>query len=399
MAKFAFFNVPLHAHINPTLPVVQELVSRGDEVVYYLTDTYKGAIEATGARFYGYQSLLEQSASHAQDQQNQQRASALSMLVVDECLSVIPQVLESVRKEQPDCIVYDPMCLSGKCIAQMLGTPAVISRPIFVAHEQGRRRSFQSRGIAAEDMQHFQASMERLCALYPSVQPFDVMNIFTHKEDLNIVYIPRSFQIQGESLGNEYLFVGPSIGPRCEASNFPFEQLGRRPVIYITLGTVYNNSPDFFKTCFAAFADQPWQVVIATGRPLEQLNLGPIPANFLVRSYVPQLDVLEWTDVVINHGSMTTVMEAISRGVPMVVIPQASSQETSARRVAEVGLGIALEKTAVTAPSLLEAVTRIMSDASFHARAQQMQDEASEAGGFLAAAQALQGFIRKAKAA
>jgi len=389
MAKFAFFNIPLHAHINPTLPVVKELVARGDEVTYYLTDKYKDAIEATGATFHSYHSKLEHSAAHAHDQNR-----SLSMQMVDECLSVMPQVLESVRKEQPDCIVYDPMCLSGRLLAHILDIPAVISRPIFVAHEQGRRKSFRSRGIEQEDMRHFEESMERLCKLYP-VQSFDVMSMFTHKEDLNIIYIPRSFQMQGESLGEEYRFVGPSIGPRCESSTFPFEQLSKRPVVYITLGTVYNYSPDFFKTCFAAFANQPWQIVIATGRPLEQLHLGPIPANVMVCSYVPQLEVLQRTAVMISHGSMTTVMEAISRGVPMVVIPQASSQETSARRVAELGLGIALEKDKVTAESLRDAVQQIMRDPHFSIRAQQMQEEASESGGFQSAADALQSFAKK----
>lgn len=392
MAKFAFFNIPLHAHINPTLPLVQELVARGDEVIYYLTEKYRDAIEATGARFYSYLSMLEHSAKNAQDQH---RSTALSMQVVDECLSVIPQVLEHVRLEQPDCIIYDPMCLSGRVIAEMLHIPAVISRPIFVAHEQGRRRSSRSRGIEPEELQHFQESMQRLCTLY-NVQPFDVMSIFTHKEDLNIVYIPRSFQIQGEALGEEYLFVGPSIGLRCETSSFPVEQIGNRPVIYITLGTVYNNSPDFFKMCFAAFKHQPWQVVIATGRPLEQLDLGPIPENFLVRSYVPQLDILQRTAVVINHGSMTTVMESVSRGVPMVVIPQASSQETSARRVAEMGLGILLEHSAVTPERLLAAVTQILDEPSFHERARQMQEEGKASGGFVAAANALQDFLKRA---
>ena len=383
MAKFAFFNLPLHAHINPTLPIVQELVAHGHEVIYYLTPRYQSAIEATGATFRGYQSKIEQATREAQE--------TLTTLIVEECLQTMPHMLESVRTEQPDCIVYDPMCLSGRFIAQILHIPAVISRPTFVAHEQGRR-TFQARGADSTAQQRFRASTEELCARY-SLPSFNVMSIFQHKEALNIVYIPRSFQPQGESLGDEYLFVGPSIGPRCEDAQFPFAQLGTQPLIYITLGTVYNNNPAFFNACFAAFADQPWQVVVATGRPLDQLDLGPIPANFLVQQYVPQLDVLQYANVFVGHCGMTTVMESISRGVPMVVIPQADSQETSAKRVAELELGILLEKTSVTAKSLRDTVAHILNDPAFRTRAQQMQEDARLAGGFQKAATALQDFV------
>lgn len=78
----------------------------------------------------------------------------------------------------------------------------------------------------------------------------------------------------------------------------------------------------------------------------------------------------------------------------MVVIPQAPSQVASARRVAELKLGIVLEKTAVTAESLREAVTTLMNDPLFRSRVQRMQEDARLAGGFQKAAEALQDFVR-----
>lgn len=391
MAKFVFINPPFHAHINPTLPIVQELVARGDEVVYYLTEKYRAAIEATGATFRGYRSKIEQTDYNLQ---HLSHSLTVPILTIDESLYVIPQILESVRLEQPDCIVYDPMCFSGRFIAEILHIPAAIIRPTFVAHEQ-TRLFFQTKAIDPGDTELFQSLLRDLCSHYP-VRPFDLKDIFLHKAALNIVTMPRSFQPDGASFGNDCLFVGPSIGPRCETADFPFEQLGERPIIYVTLGTVFNQDPDFFKTCFAAFGDQPWQVVVATGRPLEERKLGPIPTNFLIRRYVPQLDILQRTSVCVNHGSITTVMESISRGVPMVVIPHAVGQEGSARRVAELGLGILLRKEAVTAESLRDATTRILLDPAFAVRAQQMREEASTSGGCRAATDALQHFARPA---
>lgn len=391
MAKFAFINIPFHAHINPTLPVVQELVARGHEVVYYLTDKYKQAVEATGAKFYGYQSQIEQNSAQFQEHS---QSLTVPIMMVGESLAVIPQILESVRMERPDCLVYsDPLCFSGRFIAQMLGIPEVTSRVTFIGDDR-TRHFFQTHEIRPEEINLFRSYVEQLCTRYP-IQPFTMANIFMHKAALNIVFMPRSFQVNGASYGKEYLFVGPSIGPRAQIVDFPFERLGNWPIIYITLGTVYNNNAQFFKTCFAAFENLPVQVVVATGRSVEDLALEPIPENFVVRSYVPQLEVMKRAALFIGSGSVTTLMEALSCGLPMITIPQAVAQEGTARRVAELELGLTLEKEAITAEVLRSVATRLLHDPACRLRVQQMQDEAQHAGGFRAAADALQCYARR----
>lgn len=36
--KLLFFMLPYHGHINPTLSVAEELVRRGEQIVYYTTE-------------------------------------------------------------------------------------------------------------------------------------------------------------------------------------------------------------------------------------------------------------------------------------------------------------------------------------------------------------------------
>jgi MGT family glycosyltransferase len=170
--------------------------------------------------------------------------------------------------------------------------------------------------------------------------------------------------------------------------------LGKLPIIYVTSGTVFNNSTHFFKTCFAAFENRPYQVILTTGKPLDQLNLGPIPENFIVRSYVPQLELLQFVAVSISHAGMGTIMESIYRGVPMVVMPQAANQQPNSRRVAELGLGIQLDKGSITVEALQNAVTTILSDDTFRARVQQMRENTDLTKGYLVAADALQQFAK-----
>lgn len=54
MAKALSFSLPLHGHVNPSLPLVQELVRRGEDLVYFGTDAVAAAIHATGVTYRPY---------------------------------------------------------------------------------------------------------------------------------------------------------------------------------------------------------------------------------------------------------------------------------------------------------------------------------------------------------
>ena len=67
MAKAWFYNIPTHGHINPTLPLVRELVLQGDDVTYFAGPRFAEKIRATGAAYgdYGDAYAFEQSRTDA----------------------------------------------------------------------------------------------------------------------------------------------------------------------------------------------------------------------------------------------------------------------------------------------------------------------------------------------
>ncbi len=138
---------------------------------------------------------------------------------------------------------------------------------------------------------------------------------------------------------------------------------------------------------------QHWQVVLATGKS-DLGVLGLPPENFLVRPHVPQLEVLQHSSVFLTHGGMNSVMEGLYYGVPLVVIPQMLEQSITAKRVEELGLGIALESNAMTVDLLQEAITRVASKPEFSTRVQHMRDIIRESGGCRSAADAIIQFSR-----
>lgn len=380
MAKGFFFNVPLHGHVNATLPVVRELVDRGEDITYYLTDAFRPQVERTGARFHRYESTLEGGP-----------IGFLPARMPGESRHVLSQLLEVVRADRPDYLVYDPMCLWGWMIGQLLRIPAIMFRPTMaIAPRTGPFAVFlKSRATMFPEL--FEQSAKELGALMREhgLPPTDLIGMMGHVEPLNLVCVPRSFQPEGDTFDERFLFVGPSIQPRGDAGDFPFAHLAEGPTLYISLGTIFNNRPEFYRMCFAAFGGTHWRVVLATGHAVNLAELGPIPDNFLVRPSVPQLEVLERTDVFLTHGGANSLMEAFSYGVPVVVIPQMAEQPLNALRVVELGLGLALEKETVTVEQLQQAVARVSSEPEFRTKARAMQQDVRASGGYRRAAEAI----------
>ena len=342
-------------------------------------------------------------------------------------LEVLPQLLAIVREERPDYLIYDAACLWGRLAARILRLPAVRFHSSFVLNErlgpvfgalldQANRvsmpRTAEGPSPGGDAPITFRGAVEHLCAAY-NLPPIGLQDFFDHAEPLNLVPIPPAFQPGVESFDARFRFVGPSIAPRHTPTAFPFEQLTPQPTLYISMGSVCNREVDFFKTCFSAFGraeattaepeplpdpahgagEPPRQVILATGAA-DVAALGPVPENFVVRPSVPQLEVLQRTTVFLTHGGMNSVMEALWHGVPLVVVPQMAEQAVTARRVAELGLGLALEKPAVTAASLREAVGRVAGDQEIRARVRRMQETVRQMGGARTAADAVIRFSR-----
>ena len=49
-----FYGTPAHGHINPTLPIIEELVKKNYKVIYYATEEFREVITNAGADFRAY---------------------------------------------------------------------------------------------------------------------------------------------------------------------------------------------------------------------------------------------------------------------------------------------------------------------------------------------------------
>ncbi|TKI88123.1 glycosyl transferase, partial [Bacillus wiedmannii] len=93
-----------------------------------------------------------------------------------------------------------------------------------------------------------------------------------------------------------YIFIGPSIVKNETLNDFPVDELKGERVIYISMGTIITNQPEFYQKCFVGLKDLNAKVVLSIGKQLTVEQLGDIPDNFIVRNYLPQLDILRQAD-------------------------------------------------------------------------------------------------------
>jgi MGT family glycosyltransferase len=397
MAKALFLGLPLYGHTNPSLPLVRALVDRGDEVVYFSSDTFAVKIEQAGARYSPYRNTLLSNAGQISDQTDK-----MSWLLMRTTGEVLADHLDTFRAERPDYVISDSVAPWGQWVGQVLDVPIVTSVTTFAvnrhvlafAASHGTRP--KSARLIVSKIRHVAkaALLGRRLRREHGVKGTSIMGLMFGTSDLNIVYTSRHFQPCADSFDDRFLFIGPSIGSRTETAG-PWDDASQADVIYVSLGTLFNTDPTFYRHCFEAFGDRNLRVVISTGTTVTEASLGSPPANITVKPWVEQLDVLRRTSVFVSHGGMNSVGESLSHGVPLVVVPQMGEQEVVARQVEALGVGLCLAKKDVTADRLRQSVDRVLGDERFRAQAALVRESFEAAGGAARGADAILAFTRR----
>jgi MGT family glycosyltransferase len=231
------------------------------------------------------------------------------------------------------------------------------------------------------------------------VQGTGITGLMFGSSGLNIVHTSREFQPCAATFDERFLFAGPSVEARAERERFAWEDAPSSPLIYVSLGTIFNTNAAFYRQCFEAFRDEDVRLVVSIGQTLSPESLGRAPRNVMVRSWVPQLDVLRQAAVFVTHGGMNSVSESLHYGVPVVVVPQMGEQELVASQVERLGAGVRLRRDSVTPASLQAAVGRLLADRSFRERAAAIGQSFTAAGGAERAADAVLAFTRRSRGA
>ncbi|MBU3201354.1 glycosyl transferase [Clostridium estertheticum] len=375
MSNALFISMFGTGHVNHTIGLVKELMNRGEQVTYISGEEFRGKIEKTGARFKG----LKNSANFEDSKQPMETLARLEKMF-EEILEIVV-----TTKEKFDYIIYDAVFIIGNELGRVLKIPTICSITTFATNENTNIFSDLFRQVGPIIQPILNSSVyinfvknlqEKYDIKFPSIT-----TAVGGTGTINIVYTSKYLQICGESFDESYKFIGPSIADRKENMSLSLETNDKK-VIYIALGTIFNNSIEFYESCFKAFGDMDVEIIMSVGKNIDVNTFKSIPSNFVVKNYVSQLEVLKQADVFITHGGMNSTNEGLYYDVPLILIPQFADQPFVAKRVAELGAGIIIEKDKVTTEILKQSVVKIFSDNNFRRNSERIGKSLREAGGY-----------------
>ena len=364
MSKVIILNFPTHGCINPLLATVSELVNRGEKIIYYCTEEFKNKIEQTGAEFRPYNGLINK----FEYLKNDDLFEALK-LTIEMTSDKLDYNLEAIRKENPDYIVHDSLCTWGKHIASILGIPAInLMHSYPITKSSISLTAYTVPFLIKVGIYKFKNKFKQILKKKYGIK-LSLGDVLINKEDLNIVYTSKQMEPNIYQSENTYRFVGPSMFFKNEPTDFPFNKLNNKRVIYISLGTLHNNNLGFYKTCLGAFSNTEYFIVIAVGFETTLKEFNNVPNNFLIIQSVPQQKLLDHVELFITHAGMNSVNEAICSGVPMLLLPHQFEQEMIARRVEKMGIGIKTNIKKITPEKLYRNATYLTTNSKYKKQA------------------------------
>ncbi|MEV4105269.1 macrolide family glycosyltransferase [Nonomuraea sp. NPDC049649] len=367
-AHIAMVGIPAISHVLPSLEVIRALVARGHRVTYANDPAVAEVIRETGAELVPYTSTLP-----VADHDWPDDPIAAMRIFLEDNIRLLPQ-LEAVYGEEPaDLYLYDIGAYAARALAERQRRPIVQLSPSMVGWDgydeevaaplwelpgaDDYRARFAGwlagNGATTTDMDEFSGRPARCLAL-----------------------IPRAMQPNADRVDDKVSFVGP-----CKKPTGSWERpAGAEKVLLISLGSAYTRQPEFYRRCLAAFGGLPgWHVVLQIGKRVAPAELGPIPGNVEVHSWVPQQAILERADAFVTHAGMGGCGEGLLAGVPMIAVPQAADQFMNADRLVELGVARRIDTAEATAETLRTALVELTTDPEVAERLKRLRAEGGTA--------------------
>ncbi len=377
----AVVHFPSGGHIRPMLPLAEALGRDGLRVVQWAPAEWEQACLAAGGEFRPLPDLADLAWPRPTPVRIAEFLGGL-------CERLAPWMCEQLDDAGADVVVRDSFASYGHYAARENGVEDFVVPAMMAFHSgmwprpSGVREFAENRAAA----KRLRECSERCAARYgkPLGGPLEV---FAGRHgSTTLMLTVASLQREPARLREEDIrYLGPlrALGPD---EGKPEPALAGVPedarVIFVSLGTVFEERPSFFREAAAALAAPGRHVILSIGR-LDPAALGPLPDGVSAHAHVDQLAVVRRAEVFVTHVGFNSVQEGLAAGVPLLLCPMMFEQKLNAEVVAELGAGLICEDA--TTASIAAGAARLLEEPSYAASAQrlaaQMRDESRIAEG------------------
>jgi len=396
--RIGFLSLPVPGHLNPMTTLARKLQSRGHDVVFISLADVAPFVDAAGIPFVPCSEKAYPAGAAAM------LSRRLSELSGEEALhftvnSMMKGYTESLYESLPatlskagvDGLVLDQYQPYVELIPMHLRMPFVqVSNALHVdytgqtpicfvdwPHETGAE-------ALARNMEGVRRARKLLESVTATAQTYakeaglsvDWNNPHSTLSPLAwITQCPRELDFGSAPDFPQFQYAGPFHDGRGRMNfDFPWQQLTGEPIIYASMGTLQNGLIDIFRSITqAAIGLKELQFVLAVGGHLDPKQLGVVPANVMVVSYAPQIEVLKRSALCITHAGLNTVLESLSNGVPMLAIPITNDQPGVAARIADKKVGVVMSPNHASPGNLVTTIKRVLGDSTFRDSVQRVQ--------------------------
>jgi len=231
--------------------------------------------------------------------------------------------------ERPDVVVYEQGEFGAAVAAHAAAIPAI-------CHAMSPRMPDELIRVISGDR------LERLWAEHGVTQP--AMDPFTG--DAYVDIFPDVLQLPSFLDHPSRIPMRPIPFAEPGARVPEWIGQGRRPLVYLTLGTVVATD-EVLLPAIEGLAVLDADVLVALGSASGE-TLGRLPGNVHVEGFVDQPAVLAASSLVVHHGGSGTVLAALTAGTPQLLLPKGADQFLNADMMAAAGLAAVLEPAHAT---------------------------------------------------
>jgi UDP:flavonoid glycosyltransferase YjiC (YdhE family) len=361
--RVLFTNTQGYGHFHPLVPFARALVDAGHDVAFASASTFAAAVAHAGFRHFpaGLDRDINDVYPELRTWRGPERVAFMGREVAADLWPrhMVPDLLALAATRPPDLIVREEREYGGGLAAEALGLPHAAVGVTAIGDRRPRDRI--AAPLDALRAAHGLAPDPGLAMLhrYLTLRPF-----------------PPSLQDPDLPVAPTTHFLRPLLGDRSGAEGLPawVAALPERPVIYVGLGTVFNE-PAVFRACIAGLRDEAITLIVTVGRDQDPADYGPQPDNIHIERYIPLSLLLGRCDLVVTNGGSGTLTAALAHGLPVVVVPISADQPENAARCAALGLGTVIEPAELTPEAALQAVRAVLGDPAYRAAAERLREE------------------------
>jgi MGT family glycosyltransferase len=292
---------------------------------------------------------------------------------------IYEQLLSSIDGNQFDYIITDQQAFAGALYAYQHDIPFAVS---------------VTTPATIDPSVHFPEVYEferQQAVTFQQAQGCSLDKPLVWSSPVTLIYTTTEF-LQTEQFPENYHFIGPSIDYRAQQSADVFlygRENRKRPLVLVSMGVTKPSESDFIEKIVSAFEFMNVDVVLVANPAIRS----SWPSNFFVFDFIPQLKVLEVIDVVVCHAGHNTVVEALSKGIPILAIPCVHDQGYIAGKVVDCGAGLRLKYKRFKSEQVSEAVQVLLDDPSYRDAARRIQKSFQRSGGAERAADLIESHI------